>query len=58
MPEHTGAIFLFPGQGLIPRYSVIGSLPKGTYAVTLEHRLGHRQKITGNIRFRVREPLQ
>jgi hypothetical protein len=55
MPEHTGAILLIQGHGLM--VFVIGSLPKGTYAVTLEHRLEHRQKITGNIRFRVREPL-
>ena len=36
----------------------MGSLPKMIHAMTLEHRLESiAKKITGNIRFRVREPL-
>ena len=53
---HTGAMFFFPGHGLITLYLSWDRL-KGLHAMALEHRLGHCQKITGNIRFRARQLL-
>ena len=49
-------MFFFPGHGLITLYLSWDRL-KGLHAMALEHRLGHCQKITGNIRFRVRQLL-